>query len=66
MKATWGSEWKKAALHYYDRTGSIVFQASTSPIRGNYMDLDPVYKDHFGDPSASFHARLARERAQDG
>jgi len=50
VKATWGSEWKKAALHYYDRTGRIGFSGEHLAYRENYMDLDPVYKDHFGDP----------------
>jgi gluconate 2-dehydrogenase alpha chain len=50
VKATWGSEWKKAALHYYDRTGRIGFSGEHLAYRDNYMDLDPVYKDHFGDP----------------
>ena len=48
--ATWGSEWKKAALHYYDRTGTIAFGGEHLAYRGNYMDLDPTYKDQFGDP----------------
>jgi gluconate 2-dehydrogenase alpha chain len=50
VKATWGSAWKKAALHYYDRTGRIGFSGEHLAYKGNYMDLDPVYKDHFGDP----------------
>jgi len=50
VKARWGSEWKKAALHYYDRTGSINLQGEHLAYRDNYMDLDPIYKDHFGDP----------------
>jgi len=50
VKSNWGSEWKKAALHYYDRTGSINFQGEHLAYSGNYMDLDPTYKDHFGDP----------------
>ncbi len=54
VKAKWGSEWKKAALHYYDRTGSIVFHGEHLAYRGNYMDLDPVYKDHLGDPLLRF------------
>ena len=48
--ARWGSEWKKAALHYYDRTGRISFYGEHFAYRGNYMDLDPVYKDCHGDP----------------
>ena len=48
--ATWGSEWKKAALQYYDRTGTINFSGEHLAYRDNYMDLDPTYKDQFGDP----------------
>ena len=50
VKATWGSEWKTAALYYYDRTGNVLFSGEHLAYRGNYMDLDPAYKDHFGDP----------------
>jgi gluconate 2-dehydrogenase alpha chain len=50
VKTTWGSEWKKAALHYYDRAGRISFSGEHLAYVGNYMDLDPVYKDHFDDP----------------
>jgi gluconate 2-dehydrogenase alpha chain len=50
VKANWGSEWKNAAIHHYDRTGNIAFSGEHLAYRGNYMDLDPTYKDHFGDP----------------
>ena len=50
VSARWGSEWKKAALHYYDRTGLVRFYGEHLAYRGNYMDLDPVYKDRYGDP----------------
>ncbi|HKW56838.1 MAG TPA: GMC family oxidoreductase [Candidatus Acidoferrum sp.] len=50
VKAKWGSEWKKAVIHYYDRTGRITFIGDHLAYRGNYTDLDPVYKDHWGDP----------------
>jgi gluconate 2-dehydrogenase alpha chain len=50
VKTTWGSEWKKAALYYYDRVGSVIFSGEHLAYRGNYMDLDPAYKDDFGDP----------------
>lgn len=50
LKLNWGLEWKKAALHYYDRTGRIAFQGEHLAYRGNYLDLDPIYKDHCGDP----------------
>src|SRR5579864_5508617 len=50
VRARWGSEWKKAALHCYDRTGRISFYGEHFAYRANYMDLDPVYKDRHGDP----------------
>jgi gluconate 2-dehydrogenase alpha chain len=50
VKTRWGSEWKKSALHYYDRTGRIGFEGDHLAYKGNYLDLDPVYKDHYGDP----------------
>jgi gluconate 2-dehydrogenase alpha chain len=50
VKARWGAEWKKAALHNYDRTGLVRFYGEHLSYRGNYMDLDPVYKDRYGDP----------------
>lgn len=46
----WGSEWKKAAVEYFDRTGRITVSGEHFAYKGNYMDLDPVYKDGYGDP----------------
>jgi gluconate 2-dehydrogenase alpha chain len=50
VKQAWGPQWKKAALHYYDRTGRISFYGEHLAYRDNYMDLDPTYKDRHGDP----------------
>jgi len=50
VKARWGSQWKKTALHYYDRTARIGFSGEHLAYKGNYMDLDPTYKDRLGDP----------------
>ncbi len=50
MKSRWGSDWKKAAAYHYDRTASINFIGEHMAYKGNYMDLDPTYKDHNGDP----------------
>jgi gluconate 2-dehydrogenase alpha chain len=50
VKATWGPGWKKAALHYYDRTGRISFYGEHLAYQDNYLDLDPTYQDRFGDP----------------
>jgi gluconate 2-dehydrogenase alpha chain len=54
VKAGWGSDWKKAAVEYYDRTGFIGFSGEHLAYKGNYMDLDPTYKDRFGDPLLRF------------
>jgi gluconate 2-dehydrogenase alpha chain len=50
VKSWWGSEWKKASLEYYDRTGHIGCSGEHLAYRGNCMDLDPTYKDGVGDP----------------
>jgi len=50
VTARWGSDWKKAGLHYYDRTGRIHFSGEHLAYKSNFMDLDPTYKDRFGDP----------------
>ncbi len=50
IKASWGSEWKKAAVSYYDRTSGVGFTGEHLAYKGNHMDLDPRYKDKLGDP----------------
>lgn len=50
VKARWGSEWKKAAVEAFDRVGRIVFSAEHLAYKGNFLDLDPLYRDHNGDP----------------
>jgi gluconate 2-dehydrogenase alpha chain len=50
IKARWGSEWKKAAVDSFDRTGAIGLLAEHLAYKSNFMDLDPSYKDHLGDP----------------
>lgn len=49
-KSNWGSEWKKAALNWHDRAGSLTCEAAHMAYRQNYLDLDPTYTDKFGDP----------------
>jgi gluconate 2-dehydrogenase alpha chain len=46
----WGSEWKKAVAHYYNRSFLVVGLHDHQSYRGNYMDLDPNYKDKWGNP----------------
>jgi gluconate 2-dehydrogenase alpha chain len=50
VKARWGAEWKKAAVHYYDRHAGIGFAGEHLAYKDHYMDLDPTYKDYLGDP----------------
>jgi gluconate 2-dehydrogenase alpha chain len=50
VQATWGSEWKKAALEWYDRVGVISVVGEHFAHRNNYFSLDPTYTDRFGDP----------------
>jgi gluconate 2-dehydrogenase alpha chain len=51
-KSDWGSEWKKAALNWHDRVGTISSEAEHLGYRQNYLDLDPTYTDKYGDPLA--------------
>jgi gluconate 2-dehydrogenase alpha chain len=52
--STWGAEWKAAALRWYDRNAFIFFAGEHLSWRQNFMDLDPVYTDKFGDPLLRF------------
>jgi gluconate 2-dehydrogenase alpha chain len=54
VKATWGSDWKKASVYWFDRVGQINFSGEHLPHRANFMDLDPTYKDKYGDPLLRF------------
>ncbi len=46
----WGSAWKRAARDNFLHTGRIESQCSNMAYRGCYMDLDPTYKDAYGEP----------------
>ncbi|MFD1361923.1 GMC family oxidoreductase [Lentibacillus salinarum] len=46
----WGSEFKKNANHYAYRNLNVWYTAANMSWYHNYMDLDPTYKDDFGDP----------------
>ena len=54
MKRRWGSEWKKASIEYYDRIAGAGFTGEHIAYKTNFMDLDPVYKDRFGDPFSPY------------
>ena len=46
----WGRDWKKAVAYNYRRCMSIHIHATCLSYRGNYLDLDPTYKDAYGLP----------------
>jgi gluconate 2-dehydrogenase alpha chain len=54
VNARWGSEWKKVAIKFYDQTGAVLFSGEHLSYTSNFMDLDPTYKDHLGDPLLRF------------
>jgi gluconate 2-dehydrogenase alpha chain len=46
----WGAAWKKAAAQSYLRTTTVATHGAVMSHRGNYLDLDPTYRDVFGRP----------------
>src|SRR5207247_2342435 len=42
---TWGSAWKKSVAYYYNRSAQIVGLHDHLSYRGNYLSLDPTYRD---------------------
>ncbi|MGD6942782.1 GMC family oxidoreductase [Cytobacillus gottheilii] len=47
---SWGKEFKDASVKYANRTMSVGASGAVMPSRENFIDLDPTYKDAFGDP----------------
>src|SRR2546422_453656 len=47
---TWGSAWKKSVAYYYNRSAQIVGLHDHLSYRGNYLSLDPTYRDYWGNP----------------
>jgi gluconate 2-dehydrogenase alpha chain len=46
----WGSAWKRATAKWYQGTTSISASGMVMPNRYNHLDLDPTYKNRFGQP----------------
>jgi gluconate 2-dehydrogenase alpha chain len=46
----WGSQWKKAVAQNYLRSMSLATHGAVMSHRGNYLDLDPTYRDVYGRP----------------
>lgn len=47
---SWGAEFKKALNHNFTRWINVYAQGASLPHAGNYLDLDPTYKDAYGKP----------------
>ena len=45
-----GRDWKVAVRQYYDSTMGIGFQGESPAYKTHFLDLDPNYRDSFGDP----------------
>jgi gluconate 2-dehydrogenase alpha chain len=48
----WGAKWKKAVVANYLKHASISTHGAVMSHRGNYLDLDPTYRDVYGRPLA--------------
>jgi gluconate 2-dehydrogenase alpha chain len=48
--AKWGAGWKKAMAENYLKSASIATHGSVMSYRDSYLDLDPTYRDVYGDP----------------
>jgi gluconate 2-dehydrogenase alpha chain len=47
---TWGLQWKQAVARHYNHTILIEQHGTSTSSRLNYLDLDPTYKDAWGQP----------------
>ena len=47
---TWGGDWKKKVARDYLKTFSVATHGAVMSRKGNYLDLDPTYRDVFGRP----------------
>ncbi|MUV37651.1 Gluconate 2-dehydrogenase (acceptor) [Lentibacillus sp. JNUCC-1] len=47
---SWGKKYKENSLHYAYRALRIWYTAIAMSYWHNYLDLDPTYKDEYGDP----------------
>ncbi|PIC67898.1 GMC family oxidoreductase [Sporosarcina sp. P16a] len=58
---TWGEEFKEKSLFYAFRTLTVWYSAAVMPWWHNFMDLDPTYKDEFGDPLLRITNKLTEQ-----
>lgn len=48
--AQWGAEWKRDLRDYYGRRVLVAALGEVVPDRYRFLDLDPIYRDAWGDP----------------
>ncbi len=46
----WGKGWKQAVVKHYNHTVMFSLHGSSVSTRQNYLDLDPTYRDAWGQP----------------
>ena len=46
----WGAAWKRAVVEHYNHTVMINVHGSSVAARRNFLDLDPTYRDAWGQP----------------
>jgi len=46
----WGAAWKRAVAEHYNHTVMLSLHGSSIAQKQNYLDLDPTYKDAWGQP----------------
>lgn len=46
----WGLGWKQAVARHYNHTAGVGCHGSSMAARGNYLSLDPTYRDVYGRP----------------
>lgn len=55
---SWGAEFKDTAVDYANRNLIVWYSSAVMSWWHNYLDLDPTYKDEFGDPLLRVTYRL--------
>lgn len=48
--ARWGMDWRRAVERYYNYSAALQCHCSSYSQRGNYVDLDPTYRNVYGQP----------------
>lgn len=46
----WGADWKRAVVKHYNHTVMLSVHGSSVSRRQNHLDLDPTYRDAWGQP----------------